>query len=127
MRYLGVDFGLRRIGLAVSEYGELASPWKIIAVRGPKDAVIKLKEVLAESEFDKIVVGLPEGKIGKTVLGFIRVLKKEGFKVEPFDETLSSKKAVSKMIEMRVPKSKRRFSDDYSAAIILQNYLDTKQ
>ena len=124
MRYLGIDFGLRRIGLATSEYGQLASPWQVLEVSSLKDALEKVKKVIAQNESDKIVVGLPEGKIGKKVLGFIKALKKAGFNVEEADETLSSKKAVTQMIELKIPKNKRQISDDYSAAIILQNYLD---
>lgn len=127
MRYLGIDFGLRRIGLATSEHGQLAAPWKILEVTGFKDAACKLERVLNEESFDKIIVGLPEGKIGKTVLGFIKALEKKGLNVESADETLSSKNAVSQMVELEIPKNKRRFSDDYSAAIILQNYLDNKR
>ncbi len=126
MRYLGIDFGLRRIGLAISEYGELATPWKIVEVTGLKDATDKIKKILSQENFDKIVVGLPEGKIGKTVLGFIKALKKAGLNVEACDETLSSKKAVSHMIELGIPKDKRKFNDATAAAIILQNYLDNK-
>lgn len=124
MRYLGIDFGLRRIGLAISEYGQLATPWKVLEVSSFKDALSKFKEILSENEFDKIIVGLPEGRIGKTALGFIKALKKEGLNVESADETLSSKKAITHMIELKIAKNKRRISDAYSAAIILQNYLD---
>lgn len=126
MRYLGIDFGLRRIGLATSDYGELAAPWKIVKVSSFKDAVKKLEKILTEECFDKIVVGLPEGKIGKTTLGFIRKLRKLGLEVDCFDENLSSKLALNQMIELSVPKNKRRFNDDTAAAIILQNYLDSK-
>lgn len=126
MRYLGIDFGLRRIGLAVSAYGELVTPWKIVEVSSFKDAVGKLEKILAEEHFDKIVVGLPEGKIGKTVLGFIKALRKNDLDVEACDETLSSKKAIKDMVDLGIPKNKRKFSDDIAAAIILQNYLDNK-
>ncbi|MCR4305844.1 MAG: Holliday junction resolvase RuvX [Candidatus Daviesbacteria bacterium] len=124
MKYLGVDFGLRRIGLAISE-GELASPWQILEVRGFQDAVEKTVKIIKEGEFDKIVVGLPEGKMGKNVVGFVKALKKGGFEVETFEETLSSKKALESMIEQGVRQKKRRHEDAYSAAGILQNYLDS--
>lgn len=124
MRYLGIDFGLRRIGLATSEHGELSAPWKVLEVRSFKDALTKIKEELLVERFDKIIVGLPEGKIGKTVLGFIKALESSGFNVESEDETLSTKKAISQMIDLEIPKRKRRISDAYSASIILQNHLD---
>lgn len=121
--YLGVDFGLRKIGFAISE-GILASPYKTIQVKGLKDAVDKVVEVARKEKIAKIIVGLPEGKIVSTVLGFINNLKKEGFDVESCDETLSTKQATRQMIELNIPKEKRKINDAYSAAIILQNYLD---
>lgn len=126
MRYLGIDFGLRRIGLATSEYGELASPWQVLEVSSFKNALEKIKQVTAQNKFDKVVVGLPEGSIGKTVSGFIKALKKLGLNVEEADETLSSKIAMARMIELKIPKNKRRVNDATAAAIILQNYLDKK-
>ena len=125
MRYLGVDFGLRRIGLATSE-GNLAAPFKVLDVKSLKDASLKVEEVIREGGFDQAVVGLPEGKMGQTVLGFIKKLRKRGINVIEVDETLSTQKALEQMIELNIPKEKRRVSDDYSAAIILQEYLDTK-
>lgn len=124
MRYLSVDFGLKRLGLATSE-GELASPLKTIEIKGFKDAVEKVERLIRAEGFKKIIVGLPEGKMGKTVLGFINSLKKRGFDVEYADETLSSQKAVAQMIELNIPKNKRHINDAYSAAIILQNWLDS--
>lgn len=123
MKYLGVDFGLRRIGLATSD-GELASPYKVIEGRSFADLVKKVsKEAVG---FDKIVIGLPEGKIGQTVMGFVKALKKSGLNVETADETLSSQQALEKMIELNVSKKDRRIVDAVAAAIILQNYLDQK-
>ncbi len=125
MKYLGVDFGLRRVGLAISE-GEFASPLTVIEVKSFKDAVEKVSQVIKKEEFNKIVVGLPEGKIGQTVLGFVKALKKEGFEVETADETLSSQKAIAHMVLQNVSQKTRRFSDATAAAIILQNYLDSE-
>ncbi len=124
MRYLGIDFGLTRIGLAISE-GELASPWQILQVKGFSEAVKKVIKVIKGGEFDKIVVGLPEGKMGQNVMGFVKALRKQGFEVETFEETLSSKKALEVMIEQGLKRKKRRHEDAYSAAGILQNYLDS--
>lgn len=125
MKYLGVDFGLRRVGLAISR-GELVSPLDTIRVKGLRDAVQKVSEFAKSQEFTKIVVGLPEGKMGQVVLGFIKALKRKGFEIETADETLSSQKAVQVMVKLNVSKKARRFSDAQAAAIILQNYLDSK-
>lgn len=121
MKYLGVDFGIKRVGLAVSE-GELASPWKVLEGRGPNDLMDKLgKEA---SDFDQIIIGLPEGKMGELVKKVVANLQKKGLDIVTSDETLSSKNATSLMVELAVPKKKRKVNDAYSAAIILQNYLD---
>ena len=116
MKYLGIDFGLRRIGLAISE-GELASPWQVVDAK-------KFSEIIKKESFERIIVGLPEGKMGKNVVRFVNALKKQGFMVETADETLSSKKALEMMIGQEAGQKKRRSNDAYSAAIILQNYLD---
>lgn len=125
MRYLGIDFGLKRVGLA-SSAGTLAAPVKTIEVRGFKDALKKVMEQISSAGFDKIVVGLPEGKMGQTVLGFIKALRKAGIDVDTTDETLSTHQAIAQMIELNIPKNKRQTNDAYSAAIILQNYLDSR-
>lgn len=125
MKYLGVDFGLKRVGLATSE-GSLASPFKTIEVRNFKDALSQVEEIVKKEKFDKIVVGLPEGKMGQTILGFINALKKIGFDVETADETLSSQRALRQMIMSGVTKKARRSSDLVAATIILQDYLDSK-
>lgn len=123
MRYLGVDFGLKRVGLAVSE-GELASPLKTIEDANFSDLLEKIKK---EAEgFDQIVIGLPEGKMGKLVKKAVKKLKEAGVNVAEADETLSSQRAVREMIELNIPKKKRQINDAYSAAIILQDYLDEK-
>lgn len=124
MKYLGIDFGLRRIGLALSEEGIIASPLKTIEVKGFKDALIQVSEFIQREKFDKIVVGLPEARMGTNVLAFIKALKKMGFDVITSDETLSSQKATLQMVELNIPKNKRRFNDATAAAVILQQFLD---
>lgn len=121
MKYLGVDFGTRRVGLATSE-GELASPWKMLEGKSVADLIEKLQREAAE--FDKIVIGLPEGKMGKLVKKMVGQLKAEGFNVVESDETLSSHNAVKLMVELGLSKKKRKGNDAYSASLILQDYLD---
>ncbi len=123
MKYLGVDFGLKRVGLAVSE-GELASPFKVIEGTSFADLLEKIKKETIG--FDKVVIGLPEGKMGKIVKKAIKKLRESGVDIIETDETLSTQKATKQMIELNIPKKKRRINDAYSAGIILQNYLDEK-
>ena len=123
MNYLGVDFGLKKIGLATSE-GTLAAPFKIIEVKGIEDAVEKISQIITVEGFEIVVVGQPEGKIGGSAKKFINGLKQKGFLVESIDEHLSTKNARNLMIELGVGQQKRKLNDHYSATLILQEYLD---
>ena len=125
MQYLGLDFGLKRIGLAKS-FGQFASPWKTIEGKGVLDLVQKICQVVSDSDFDKLVVGLPEGPMGRTVNQFVNLLKKNGLDVVVTDETLSTQKAQRLLIEMGLPKKKRHYVDAHAAAEILQSYLDER-
>ncbi|OGE16487.1 hypothetical protein A3F00_01675 [Candidatus Daviesbacteria bacterium RIFCSPHIGHO2_12_FULL_37_11] len=125
MKYLGVDFGLKRIGLAISA-GEFASLYKVISVSSLSDAIDKIIREIREIGVDKVIVGMPEGETGKAAKRLINGLKKEGFNVETADETLSTQNAGKLMIEMGVSRKKRKTSDAQAAAEILQCYLDEK-
>lgn len=126
MKYLGIDFGLRRVGLAISE-GVLASPLQIVEGKNLADLSKKISEFAKKGQFDKVVVGMPEGKTGQVTQKFINVLKRNGISVEIADETLSTQNASHLMIEMGIPKKKRAQSDAQAAAEILQSYLDSNK
>ena len=123
MKYLGVDFGLKRIGLAVSE-GTLASSWKVINTNSFKDSIDQLERIIKTENFDKVIVGKPDGGIGKLVEKLAKVLSSKGIMVEFADETLSSKNATSLMVDLNIPKKKREVNDSFAASQILQNFLD---
>ncbi len=125
MKYLGVDFGLKRIGLATSE-GELAASFKVVEIKSLTDGVKKVQNEAKNGHFEKVVVGLPEGNTGKIVSKFIGLLKKAGLDVDSADETLSSQNATGLMVETGKPKKKRANNDATAAAIILQQFLDSK-
>lgn len=126
MRYLGIDYGKKKIGLALSE-GLTASPLKVIDVTSLKDAVTKIIHISRLENIDVLIVGLPEsGESRKLVESFSKEAKKEGLKIETVDETLSSKRALDDMINLNLSKKSRGREDAYSAALILQEYLDNK-
>ena len=122
MKYLGVDFGLRKIGLAISE-GELSSPLQVIHIKNLNQGIKKIAEFVFREKIDKIIIGVPESGVRVVILKAIRKLK-EKFDVETIEETLSSKNAQVTMINLGLGKKKRMEEDAYSAAEILQNYLD---
>ncbi|MBI4039729.1 Holliday junction resolvase RuvX [Candidatus Daviesbacteria bacterium] len=126
MRYLGVDWGEKKIGLAISE-GELASPLKVVQVAGLDDAVAKVVRVVKGEQIDWVVVGLPEGSSGTQATKFIKKLEAQTeVMVAVAEETLSSQDALRDMIEMGVGKGRRGQEDAYAAAIILQDFLDSQ-
>jgi putative Holliday junction resolvase len=125
MRYLGIDWGLKKIGLALSE-GELASPYKTLEVQGLQDAKNQIINVLEDEIIDLIIIGKPEGISADLAKSGLKALKEEGFEVKFADETLSTKDAKTMMMEMGLSQKKRRDDNSVSAAIILQRWLDEK-
>ena len=131
-KILGIDLGEKRIGLAIAE-GDLAEPLTIIEVSKQDSALEKIVEICQQERVQKIVLGLPlesEGRLGpqaQKVKRFGRKLAEvTGLKIIFWDETLTSKEALAKMVEAGKPVKKRRFLDDVAAALILQEYLDSQ-
>lgn len=125
MKYLGIDYGLRKIGLAVSD-GQIASIYSVLKINGLKDAVSKVRDVLRKEEIEIVVVGLSEsGESRKIAKFFIKELKTHKVEVVEVDETLSTFDAQELMHSIGVKDKKKE--DAYSAALILQNFLDKLQ
>jgi len=119
MRVLGVDFGLRHLGIALSdEEGILARPLRVLHVTSVRQAPAAVAEVAAEADAETIVVGVPLGLEGeerreevRRVQRFAHALRKlSGRDVFLVDESLSSREAEGEHAR--------------SAAIILQRWLD---
>lgn len=138
MRILGIDYGDKRIGVAVSDpLGIIAQGVAVIGKNETFDQDIReLKRIIKKySGVDEIVVGLPKtmaGEIGpqaEKVLTFVEALKKE-FKLNivTWDERLTTVEAERTLIEAGLSRKKRKKIIDKSAAAnILQNYLDRKR
>lgn len=126
MRILGIDYGLRKIGLAISE-GILAEPLSVVSNK--LSVINKISEICQKHKVEKIIIGMPEGKIVKKVRGFgQKVAELTGLPVSYQDESLTSKEATAKMIEAgKKRKDRRRLEDAIAAAIILQAYLDSQK
>jgi len=120
MRYLGVDFGLKRIGLAISE-GSIAAPLEVIQVKNKQDAINKISQVVEREGIDEVVLGLPESGIRSEVLSIVTKFK---VPVHLMEETLTTFDAKKEMLKLGIGKKKRRMEDAYAACIMLQNYLD---
>lgn len=133
MRYLAIDYGLKRTGLAVCDAGEtIASPYSIL--QGQKDLAQRIGRVVASENIGAIVLGLPlnmddsEGPQAKRVRTFARDLQKQITVPIYFqDERLSSFGAEEKLEEIGLTRGKkRRRLDALAAAEILQAFLERK-
>ena len=121
MILLGIDYGRKRIGLALA-VNNIVEPRKSIVWREKKkeELFLKIKEICSQEKVEKIVVGLSHGKMGQETRRFVDELKKiVGLPVELVDETLTSWQA-EKMVGWR----HKNKIDAVAAALILERYLD---
>lgn len=122
MRILGIDYGAKRIGLAISdELGLLARELDIVS---PVDFFRRLPGLIEEYEIESIVLGVPLNMSGqdtektKEARAFQRKIEEaSGIPVHGVDERLSSQMAE------HISGSNKNL-DSLAAQIILQNYLD---
>jgi putative Holliday junction resolvase len=136
MKTIGLDYGLARIGIAVSdEKNVIAFPYQTLkCLHTHEKTVEELLKILALIPYKEIVIGLPllmsgkESEMSLKVREFAKMLEKETQKkVTLWDERLTSKEVEKRMIEGDLKRKKRtQFVDQLAAAVILQNFLDTK-
>lgn len=134
-RILGVDFGERRVGLAVSDQTEmLALPMRVLDVRSVADAVAQVAQACRELECRMIVLGLPrnmnntEGpKAAESRVFAARLEAVTGLTVALWDERLSTALVERALLEADVGRGRRRLvRDKLAAQVILQSYLDAQ-
>lgn len=128
MIVLGIDYGRRKIGLALSE-GKLAQPLGVVKVASPFDAVEKIKQAVVKQTADLVVVGVSEGEMAEEQKEFVKLLAQEvDTTVETWDETLTTEDAKSLSLAAGLKRSKRRrLEDAYAASVMLQSYIDHGQ
>ena len=134
-RILGVDYGDRRVGIALSDpTGFLASGHSVIVVQGPAHAVNEVTKVVRDSKCIRVVVGLPlnmdgsKGPSAQKALAFVEALKeKVAVPVVTWDERLSTK-AAHDILQTAGHKAKDRkgIVDKVAAEVLLQAYLDAQ-
>ncbi|MHC4139517.1 MAG: Holliday junction resolvase RuvX [Planctomycetota bacterium] len=136
MRILGIDYGEKRVGLAISSpVGFIAQGLPTIERIDGTDYLEELADVIKEKEVDEIVVGLPKnmnGSIGEKaeeVFVLVETLKsKFNLPVHTFDERLTTVRAHRAMTGARMSKKgKKKRVDMIAAQFILQAYLDKKK
>ena len=133
-RILGIDYGTKRIGLAISD------PMRIIAsalkfVPNNDDAIDEILNIAKKYEVEAIVIGIPLNLKGERAIKseevneFIEKLReKSNLKIIEWDERFTTAIAKKTMLEMGLKKKQRQDRtriDSMSAAILLQSYLNS--
>lgn len=122
MKILGIDYGEKRIGLAVSDESQTFA--RELTILSPKEFWNNIKTIVEDNQITQIVVGLPLNMSGeetektREVTSFkLQVTSETGLEVDVIDERLSS------VMASHMPGGKTNI-DSLAAQILLQNYLD---
>jgi putative Holliday junction resolvase len=133
MRYLAIDLGQKRTGLAVGDDATgLVSPVAVVEAAPGEEVVRRIEESIEEHQPDAVIVGLPlnmdgsEGDAAKGARGFGAVLAERcHLPVHYQDERLTSFAADQQMARSgRTHKQKKELRDALAAAQILRDFLD---
>lgn len=136
MRLMGLDYGDRTIGVAISdEMGWTAQGLEVIRRKSKTDDLERIRSIIQQYDIGGIVVGLPRnmnGSIGPRAIlcqEFAQSLEAEtGLSVQLWDERLSTVAAERTLLEADMSRKKRKqVIDKMAAALILQGYLDSNQ
>ncbi len=128
MRYLAIDLGLKRIGLAYSPDGTMVTPLNAIERKNRNQAAAEVNTVIEEWRIEALILGIPLGgsseeEMRRRVAHFVSLLKFTGT-LHYQDESDSSLEAEALMKgDMRYKRDGR--IDSLSAMIILQRFLST--
>lgn len=129
-RVLAVDWGTKRVGLAVSDpSGTVARPLPTLSVRSARDAEEQVAAVAKREEVDRVVVGLPlhmNGSGGTSARRARRLgeaLRKAGLAVDYLDERLTSEEAREFLRRRGERQPDRTRVDQVSALLLLREYL----
>jgi len=135
MRILGLDFGSKVIGVAISDDLTItAQPLTSIRRISLEKDLSSILELVAGYQVEEVVVGLPinmngtKGESARKAEAFIEKLQgRLSFKIIPWDERMTTMAAERALLEGDVSRRKRRkVIDQVAAALILQGYLDSR-
>lgn len=134
MKYLGIDFGTKHIGLAISDdEGSFAFPLKTI--ENNSSVLEELESIMKERGAESIVLGDPGNDdmaedTKKKILEFKSILEERGFSVVLQNEAMTSLHSdlfgKKKPIARKWGTERKDKKDESAAAMILQRYLDTQ-
>jgi len=128
MKYIAIDLGLKRIGIAYSAHKDLVTPLPAVIRKNRNQAASEVKKILEEWEADAVVIGVPlggssEDEMKRRIAHFMNLVSFEG-EIFYQDEAGSSLEAENLMKgEIKYIRDGR--IDSISAMIILQRFLYT--
>ena len=126
MKYISIDLGLKRIGLAYSAHKDIVTPLPAVIRKNRNQASDEVKKAIKEWEVDTVVIGIPlggssEDEMRRRIAHFMNLVSFDG-EVIYQDEAGSSLEAES-MIKGEMKYIRDGRIDSISAMIILQRYL----
>ncbi len=126
MKYIAIDLGLKRIGIAYSAHKDIVTPLPAVIRKNRNQAASEVKQLLNEWEVDAVVVGIPfggssEDEMKRRVEHFMNLVDFQG-KVFFQDEAGSSLEAEN-MMKGDIKYIRDGRIDSISAMIILQRFL----
>ena len=136
MKTLGIDFGERRIGLALSDpEGRFALPLRTLERTDDRAAIERIRDIVIEEGVSRLVVGEPrrpvdggETAAGRRVRSFgAKLARATGLPIEWIDESLTSHEAETRLREAGFARGRRALKlDALAAQIVLQEALDRR-
>ncbi|HNX01444.1 MAG TPA: Holliday junction resolvase RuvX [Candidatus Cloacimonadota bacterium] len=135
-RILAIDYGEKRIGLALSDPMQIFSkPYKVVQFKSKKDFIENVLEVIKEQDVELVVLGLPWGFEGQETKKTLEVRKFGEYlqtqipvPLKFWDERLTTSEANAELKKMGYDYIKaREFVDAVAASLILRSYLENKE
>ena len=137
MKAMGLDIGSVTVGVALSDSLKMiANAYTVIRYQEENEEVIqKIIDIINQNEVDEVIIGMPYHMNKDESEGCLRskrfkemILMKKEIKIIFMDERLSTVSAQRSLLNFDVSrKNRKKVVDKVAAAIILQNYLDTKR
>lgn len=132
-RVLGLDIGTKRTGVAISDArAKLASAFTTLYAKSPELLAKEVLTLVESEEVTRVVVGLPlnhhgeEGSDAVLVRRYIAALQKKlSVPVVEWDERFTTVQAERSLLEIDLPRKRRKeIIDKVAASVLLQSYLD---
>ncbi len=126
MKYIAIDLGLKRIGIAYSAHKDIVTPFPAVIRKNRNQASSEVKKIIDEWEADAVVIGIPlggssEDEMRRRIEHFMNLVDFKG-EVIYQDEAGSSKEAEA-LMKGEIKQIRDGRVDSISAKIILERYL----